>query len=282
MSNDNGQVAHLWANRSKESAKSNNGNFHFRGDTIYSYATPVARLYPNCALVTSRRYSNTTSSKHMLAIHRALNCKTFHVPSIGAYGGMNRDDGSKPKHADNLAHYQKQFADALTTWRLAKDSWNLANISGYASGLAYAMRDYANCFGLKAKAWRTPYDTFRATRESVQVFRAEREAKFNTPAAKAKRAKDAAKREAKRQRKLELAHAAETERAAAWLTGELDHYRTSRGIPALLRVKGDTLQTSQGACVPLDHATRAFRFMLIRLTHAAPSCRVSSLGNPAL
>ncbi len=58
MSYDNGQVAHLWANRSRESAKSNNGNFHFAGDTIYSYATPVGKLYPNCALVSSHRNSS--------------------------------------------------------------------------------------------------------------------------------------------------------------------------------------------------------------------------------
>lgn len=263
MSNDNGQVAHLWANRSKAHARSSNGNFHFDGDTIYSYATPIAKLYPRCTLITSTRYSTTTEGKHKNAIRRAVEGARFCVPSIGSRGGRNYDDkDGKPDHAANLKHFQESFDSAVNTWRLARDNYRVDHASEHAASLADIMLEYAMCFGLKAKAWRKPHDTFHNTRDSVLAERAAREAKNNTPAAIAKRAKEQARRDAKRQRAFELAQAAEAEKAQAWINGEFDHYRTPYGLPAVLRVKGNTLQTSQGASVPLDHAIRAFRFIL--------------------
>lgn len=78
MGYSNHEVAHLWANQSKDSAKSNNGNFHFEGKVIASYRTPIARLVDvertgeTVALRTSNHHSVTTTGKHETAISRAL------------------------------------------------------------------------------------------------------------------------------------------------------------------------------------------------------------------
>ena len=44
-------VAHLWANKSQDSARESGGRFYFVGDTIYSYGShfPIARHVENSA-----------------------------------------------------------------------------------------------------------------------------------------------------------------------------------------------------------------------------------------
>ena len=50
-----------------------------------------------------------------------------------------------------------------------------------------------------------------------------------------------------------------------WVDGEDLFSVSSRMAPIRLRIKGDELQTSRGARVPLDHAIKAFR--LIKRLH---------------
>lgn len=81
---------------------------------------------------------------------------------------------------------------------------------------------------------------------------------------------EAARLEAERKQAERFAADAEIRRA--WLAGESDSYRARDGSPisdslggALMRVKGDNLETSWGASVPLAHAVKAYRFVkLIR------------------
>lgn len=257
MSYNNGMVAHIWANRSKPSARSSNGNFWFEGDTIYSYRTPIAKLYPGCALVSSAGYSSTTRGKHLPAIRRALSCQSFTVPSIGARGGMN-NGSDKIDHAENLEHFEKGFQSAVKSWERARDGGCMIYNSALAAGIADTMSEYAATFHLKAKRWFTPSADFHKTRETVLAKRAAND----TPEKHARRERDRAKREAARARKLELLAQKERECQAEWLAGGPVQFRTAYGVPAILRVAGDELQTSQGATVPLDHAIRAFRFIL--------------------
>lgn len=65
------------------------------------------------------------------------------------------------------------------------------------------------------------------------------------------------------QEEKRLRHAKEAEKREAWLRGESvpGFYGTDETGGALLRVRGDNLETSQGASVPLSHAIRAFRFI---------------------
>jgi hypothetical protein len=71
--------------------------------------------------------------------------------------------------------------------------------------------------------------------------------------AKTRAAKDAAKRAAKTKRQNELRTMDLAERTEAWRAGE---QVSIHGAPMLLRVKGDNVQTSQGASVPIEHAKR--------------------------
>src|SRR5258708_2866708 len=61
----NGMVAHVWAQQTNEEGRSNNGNFYFRGDTIFSYGHhfPIARFSVDKTVVwfTNATYSVSTS-----------------------------------------------------------------------------------------------------------------------------------------------------------------------------------------------------------------------------
>lgn len=69
--------------------------------------------------------------------------------------------------------------------------------------------------------------------------------------------------QAERAERARLAYAAEAERREAWLAGSLAvrwSGSDSNG-GALMRIRGDMLETSQGASVPLAHAIKVFRFV---------------------
>ena len=74
---NNKQVAHIWAHQNKEYAKGS--NFYFEGDTIYSYGRhfPIAKHCGNYILMTTQRYSSSTS-RHISYVRQAAS----HLPII--------------------------------------------------------------------------------------------------------------------------------------------------------------------------------------------------------
>lgn len=80
---NNKEVAHLWANRSRPSAKGS--HFYFEGDTIYSYGPhfPIARLIKHptggedVVLFNPARYSLTTTRHQSLVLSA-----TLHLPRV--------------------------------------------------------------------------------------------------------------------------------------------------------------------------------------------------------
>lgn len=249
MSNSNSMVAHLWSQRDKKRARSSNGNFSFEGATLYSYSTPIAQFYDvdggEVCLVTSRRYSVTTSGKHMTALWRALSydrSNVFVVPNVTPVliGGR--------EHVENLAHLVAAFDERATYAQRAKQYYGDANdLHGELSDLAEKAERYAKLFELPAPQFDNPAEVARR----VFAKRAERD----TPEAIAKREKARVKR-AERQARIDA------DREGAWRRGELHTLpRSGYGVPALLRVKGDRLETSQGATVPLADAIRVYKFV---------------------
>lgn len=222
-------VAHLWANRSQDSARTSNGNLFFRGDTIYSYGShfPIARWVSHkgrsFVLFTSQRYSVTTSA-HCSEVRNAIppGVKVFTVESVCGKG-----------HKDNVAGYR---------FRILQDAKTAKRSRLYGEEYAARLRElvseaneYAELFCLKTR-FAVPSES-----EPAAVEAKGREA--------AKR--DKARREAvARKRRQELA-----ELAAEWIRGERD--TMPNDYPEiLLRVKGSRLQTSRGAVVELDSAKK--------------------------
>lgn len=277
----NHQCAHVWAAQSQEHGRTPAHSMSFERATIYSYRTAIARIHDladttKLVLVNSGRYSMTTSSKHMPAVHRAINhLASLSVPYVDPVGGMHG-------HDSNMAHLREEYQTELKRLQRAKhvSEYNYQRLEELASNA----RRYAIAFNLPAVY---PDGYVANDCHNTRVFRSEREARLNTPKAiaareRAKERRDAnrtAKEEADRLERAErsriwkleqeqrAAEEARTlpERIEAWRRGASNGYGNLHGIPPMLRVstRGNTVQTSHGAEIPLDHGTRALRWIRI-------------------
>lgn len=275
---DNGMVAHLWAHGTQESARSNNGNFSFDGDTIYSYSTPIGKIHTvagqRVALVTSQTFSMTTEGKHKNAIHKATNygrfIPQFVVPSIGASGGRLSERGLS--HETNMAYFVAQYEAEKKRLRRARDLYQPVEDS--LERFVTPAREYSEAFGIDAPVMNYLKDALE-----IAAYRDERETRNSSPEAAAKREKArlaSERRKAEKERIEALAKfERESEMRARWLDGGSiwgATLRTENG-GALLRVKGGNLETSISASVPLDHAIKAFRFIKLVRERGEPWAR---------
>ena len=256
---DNGMVAHVWAQRKQDDGRSHNGNFSFCGDTLYSYSTPIARLYETLtgdvvALLTTQSYSMTTEGKHKNAARRAVNT-IFTVPYIGAYGGRSYGRGAEPDHAENVAHYVAEIDREFDRLKRARNEPTTSRWDYLARDLA----GYCAAFGLELPEG---YDAAGSLNLRHVRLLTERRAREDSPAA-IKRRVAAAKRHEESER---LARLEGAERVALWQDGKrvtLRHIeRTDDHGGAYARVRLDALETSLGVTVPLADAIKVFRVAL--------------------
>jgi hypothetical protein len=250
---DNRQCAHVWAQRSQPYGRS--GSMKFEGDVLYSYQTPIAAFHDivgvamniKVVLIASETFSVTTSSKHMPAARRAVtNFRTFTVPYIRA--------NSAADHKANLAYLVAKFWKEADRLKRARDVWGSPYLQ--LEPIERDIRAYAQLFG----GLEVPNDINSIfVDNTIAALRAELGAKNNTPAKIAAHARAAAKREAAEQAKREAIAAAQGDRLREWLAGAstwLTDLTLSVNGGAYLRIRGDLVQTSQGASVPVADAKR--------------------------
>jgi Ni/Co efflux regulator RcnB len=242
----NQMVAHLWAHQAQEHAKNGKGSFYFDGRTIYSYGFhfPIATYVENSAggraiLFTSKSYSVTTAG-HMSRARRAIppDVTVFTVPTV-----------TEPDHRKNLESYAQGIASAAKHAIRARSEWNRGHYLDSITRLTAEAKAYAEFFGVSAALaqlvpeFPAELDQLRGRVKEWEKERARLEQEFR---AKEERRKKAQQRKAKRQAR---------EAIQRWKAGE--NVRVPYfGDEAYLRVVGDTVETSQGAIVPLSHALR--------------------------
>lgn len=250
------------------------------------------------ALITSEKYS-TTTAKHMHHAHSALRgdvAQVFTVPDLFPDGtdsagfvsrGWSRfPSHANPDHSGNLAHYLKAYSDEKAQlMRVPCESYRVRDmetgealtvspfdrIHGAAATRAHAVlcemaanvARYSEAFklGIAAPDWQ---------RDAAEVI-ARRDRLLNDPKAAEKRAKRAEARE--RAEAAKRAAAAERDRItrleaaeqiALWRNGA--DVRLPWGAQrdadggALVRIRGEIVQTSLGAEAPVSHVRRVLRF----------------------
>lgn len=254
-------VAHLWANQSKPSARSNTGNFWFEGPTIYSYRTPIAYLVlgedgvPTACLRTSRTYSPTTSSKHQPAISSALrgDLPVIRVPSIPQHRCID--------HAANLKHFDTAIPEAFA--RAGRSIVNYDFAFQDVIGLTDNANRYCKVFNLPHPEFTLPAGFEEARKRAAD--RAER-LRNPDPASADRRERERARRLQRKQEEIARQQAEylakQAEEVALWRAGHGGYITRGYELDVMLRIKPghpDTLETSRGATVPLDDAIRAFR-----------------------
>lgn len=268
----NSMCAHVWAQQSQASGRSN--SMSFEGDTLFSYGTPIARILKSrrgrVLLLTSRAYSNTTAG-HRSQAWRAFKGETFQVASLGVSGGRHREpDGTwtmrgKPNHKANLAELVRNYTATIQRLKRMRNE-PYGPVAATLKNAARQAISYAAAFGFKN---RLDAGSIAADVGAVEAYRTVKAANRTKRERQPAQAWKAALREqANRIReglRIERARIARLEaagRIALWRAGNPDVWlgwdaqRTNDGS-AMLRLKPtyvNIVQTSQGAEVPADAA----------------------------
>lgn len=288
----NSMCAHVWAQLSQPHGRS--GSMKFDGAVAYSYSTAVANIITPqgrraVMLHLPNRWGVTTGQHLRHYQDAARHLPQFEVPQLFTYAAPIRDAAPDATlHNENVAaltaNYQKE-RDALL--RVPADSWRVralatedrdgrelprdpaddSNVSAAhvtLCRLAGVLRDYAEAFGIVCDAlpWQTDGDKIVARRD--RILNDPKRAAKQAAAAEA-RERAAAKRKAAAIEALRVAQLDAHERVGRWLAGEdvrLQYGDVPRERGALLRVKGESVQTSQGADAPVSHVRPALAFWL--------------------
>jgi len=237
------QVAHYWASQSQPDGRA--GNMFFDGPTLYSYGRhyAIARIYKRpdgrqLVLFNHRDYSVSTA-QHTSIARRAVSHLTNmeawdHAPAFGL----------APDHKENVNYFIRQAVSAIGQARRAKK---------YAMMHVDARDAWRNCFDQYIEFFQLDtldIPAFPAfTIGEVEEFQAKR-IQYD--------AQESIRQESMRQRRMSEA----VDKFNAWKAGADVSTYGLYDFPVALRVKGDQVETSRGASVPLDEARTACKAFL--------------------
>lgn len=242
----NAQLAHVWAQQTQDYGRGN--SLFFERDTIWSfgYHYKAAKIHAikgkPFALVNSDRYSSCTG-KHLNYITSALQglMPYFHAPDVTS----PRD---AVKHLDEKA--QEQIAYALKRIKIESKR----DIQWQFQSIREAFQEANKLRKFLGKAEKFASKKQLDAVQSHLEFRLKRYHELNTPEMQAKREAERLKRI---ERKEALERASQAEKIQFFREGRnVGIYGLSHEI---LRIKGDEIETSRGAKVPLDHAKLLYR-----------------------
>jgi hypothetical protein len=239
----NHEIPHLWAHQSQDEARNSTGSLYFAGETIYSYGShfPIARHVTNArgekAVLFTTAHHSVTTSGHCSAVAQAIppSVPVFRVP----YLRSSRDE--LPDHADNVESYVRRISELLGKAKRARVNrdWHQRE----ALALREQLRGYLAFFDLVAAVVPESNEL-----DALESWIREHE-------------------EEERQRREEAARIAEqvrrreqAEQIQRFLAG--DPYASFiAGIPPMLRLVGDEVETSLGARFPVAHAICGLAFI---------------------
>lgn len=238
---------HLWAHESQDWARTSGGNESFEGRHAKSYAATIASIVRNKkgkrAFLIAAQYWSPTTSRHQGSMRYAIppDELKFYVP--------HTDPQHAADHFENVKYMWGKIGEFLLAAKRArtcKDSYTLQ-----AFEVSKSLTEYLAFFGLKGKAYKAP----SATLEADALAQAETFAKEETRIRKA---------EEKRQAEQDARNRAEAaEKLQKWQAGEPVYLPYLRA--AFLRVSPAdpaTVETTQGATVPLEHVRRVLPVVL--------------------
>jgi len=257
---NNSNVAHAWANQTRESAKGS--NFYFEGRSIYSYGAhfEIARIMKKSdgssdsglILLTTRAYSNTTSG-HTYKTRGAIDESVYRVLTVPR---VDIRPQTQLEHVNIEAHDEnvRYFLDEHERRRMAVIRARLA--IDHKADLLNELRDTARVY----------LDFFKVKSKDARKLRA---VLLCTPFTDAERTKIEAARdrarfwqaqmdEAERRREREAAAKA-AEALPAWRRGENVCVLYLLDVALRVSADGKRVETSHGAAVDLRAAHALYR-----------------------
>jgi len=232
------EVAHIWASRSQVEGRA--GNIFFEDQVIYSYGRhfPVARFAPEfgaVVLFTDRGYSNSTG-KHKSIIRAA-------IPSN--YQVIYCNDPTRTT-VHNLGHWQGTAERLRRDFASKTHKISRGNIAVELFKTCESVIVYCMALGIAAPDWTEETNEEMTARDYVYELAKAREIK----------------REAARKEREQLAALKASERLPLWLAGESVPTFDFHYLETMLRVKGDNIETTRGAKIPIEDAIKLWPLLL--------------------
>lgn len=248
------QVLHLWANQSQSDARS--ANVFFEGDSCYSYGYhyKLGQLIKvkgqTIAVINSRGYSVTTAKHIRDAYYAASHMPRLYSTDLTIKTGMIE---TQSKLIDTLFDYfsKKSFWGGYTRKEIRDYHFPSEKIEEF--------NRLCDIVGMPDMRLDFNEENFIELMYEHYLQCKQREAELNTPEMIAKRDAEREKREAKKQALLQ---ASLKEKIDTWLAGGQYSYELRGVYPRIIRIKGDTVETSGRAEVPLKDALRLLKNIL--------------------
>lgn len=236
----NDQCVHVWAQRSQDEGRTNNGNIYFVGDTIYSYGHhfPMGHfLNKNDVLLNDDQYSISTS-KHQAAVRMATRQYNQIFVSTDIMRSIVDHNRFNKREVERLSRQKAEEHLLSATKRHAAHTLR--------SDIAAACSIVQNALDITAAFKRKPSVSFRKFADKVLN---DNYSDVSNELGEKQKALIAGQKE-KAQVHLEK-----------WLNHEIDvmPYTYRELVDTHLRIKGDNIQTSEGAQFPIDDAKSAFK-----------------------
>lgn len=268
----NSQVAHLWANQSQESAKTGNGNFSFRGRSLYSYNTEIARIIEGRIVYTTRHYSSTTSGKHQNQIPNAVKHLTSYAISYEMKEVADTWEDARSRIFENILAQFCGNLDQLKNKKtsihffircfLMTDACKLAHndfkglkiTNPKIAKLIYALNRNINYNNENNLYYGLDFDHDHAY--LLELFL---DLGIDLKSKIEKEKQHAAKLEEKHREQQRKEILEQQEKIQEWRKGEFNGQL--HNLPVMLRLRDQTIETSHGAIVPLNDAINAFSLL---------------------
>lgn len=223
----NRELVHIWANNAEPSINKSANSVSCQFDRLFSYATCIGEIVGNTVILNTYSYSNSTSKHQILAREAVRHMDKIYL-SIPGYNHSTLVFGQDTFNTRIVEPCLKSVGEYLVKASRSRKyaDWNKAE----ALSIVANLKKYADLLGLQ--------------------FSAPDLSEYQEAALRA----DKVRKEQEKIRKAEKIKQ-QAEDLARWKAGE--DVRSYFEVTAL-RIKGDEIETSRGAKIPVDHAVRAW------------------------
>lgn len=255
---DNAMVAHVWAQQNQDEGRSNNGQFYFRGKTIYSYrdSWPLAHFHESGLIILNTQSYSMTTSRHLSEVRSALGYGRENIVSVDSVEILKdivNGYGTPQNIANKICATVKDQAHKYikSAAKRKKPSLQSSDIGAALSWIATAEK-LCNMLESSVQFHEQLGELQRQLRDDSAALIASKGDEIKAENEAEKKRKAAKKAAAKEDHDREL----ERFRSGADFR---DYYLKEFTDKVYMRVNDEgNIETSRRAIFPVDHAKKAF------------------------
>lgn len=223
----NRELAHIWANNNEPTVFKRASSLSCQNDRLYSYNTCIAEIVGDAVIFNNHSYSNSTA-KHQGLARQSIHSKNIISLDIPRLNLRTLQFTQGDFYAVIVEPNHNKIAELLVKAERARLNGDFYKAQAFT--ISENVKAYAQLLNLN-------YEPLDLGEYQALALQADKARKAQEKIRKAERIKEQA------------------ENLAKWKAGE--DVRAYFEVTAL-RIKGDEIETSRGAKIPVEHAIRAY------------------------